>query len=67
MSDNTSAAITKIKNIYDHVKHRRVRQVLTAHSLKYKPDTIDTTSALKKYTNSIQIRNIKLKGLNGLS
>ena len=44
-----------------------MRQVLTAHSLKYKPDTIDTSSALKKYTSSIQIRNIKLKGLSGLS
>ena len=67
MSDNTSTTITKITNIYDRVKHRRVRQVLTAHSLKYKPDTIDTSSALKKYTSSIQIRNIKLKGLSGLS
>ena len=63
----TSEAITKIKKIYDGIRQRRVKKVLSSHSLKYKPDIIETTSALKKYTNSVKIRKIKLKGLNGLS
>lgn len=63
----TSEAITKIKSIYDGIRRGRVNKALSSHSLKYKPDVIETTSALKKYTNSIKIRGIKLKGLNGLS
>ena len=63
----TSNAIVKIKNIYDGIRKRRVKKVLSSHSLKYKPDVIETTSALNKYTNSLVIKGSKLKGLSGLS
>ena len=63
----TGTAINKIKKIYDEVRTRRVKKVLSGHSLKYKPDINETQSALKSYTNSIIIKGIKLKGLNGLS
>ena len=63
----TSEGITKIKNIYDKVKNRRVRKSLTLHSQKYKPNTTTVDSALGNYTNAIKISGIKLKGLNGLS
>ena len=52
----TSNAIAKIKNIYEGIQKRRVKKVLSSHSLKYKPDVINTTSALNKYTNALMIK-----------
>ena len=63
----TGSAVEKIKKIYDEVRTRRVKKVLSGHSLKFKPDITETESALKSYTNAMIIKGIKLKGLNGLS
>ena len=54
----TSKAITESNHIYDDVRQRRVKNVLSTHSLNYTPDIIETTSALKSYTTAIRTKHI---------
>lgn len=62
-SDN----IAKLKQIYKKVAFINAKRVTSSYAAKFKARVTQEVSALKKYTNVIEIKGIKLKGLKGLS